>query len=349
MTTLEPSKVFDIPANDHENDNDDDDGDGYQHHESQALIQDTETGITQRKITVRTISTKDLDLDNNDEEEDDYYEEVLLDNDGYKSSQPLFSFTFYISNASYTISIPTLSQVYDKLVGIDTAPMMRVGWIVLTLYVMTETLRRFDDRTGAFSGMKAIDRIPHAGHPIDPFTIYGNQMNPNGNAVLPEGMTVSQPQQSSLLNPNPNIDATIIPNPSDSQTQAQMQAQPQMQSPATPVLSPYGQNQTPFAVLPPLLTESLSDLMTPFSANETPLYWHIPRSGGTMMKTILGTCLGKIMVSEIGILDGHDQDQVRNFESYLYIYLNYFDMRKTHISPFGYDGCFFSINSYIRH
>jgi len=47
----------------------------------------------------------------------------------------------------------------------------------------------------------------------------------------------------------------------------------------------------------------------PMKLMDTAIYWHIPRSAGTTMKHILATCLGRIITTEIGGLDGHQSDE----------------------------------------
>jgi len=51
----------------------------------------------------------------------------------------------------------------------------------------------------------------------------------------------------------------------------------------------------------------VSDL--PMELMDTAIYWHIPRSAGTTMKHILATCLGRVVTTEIGGLDGHQMDE----------------------------------------
>lgn len=44
----------------------------------------------------------------------------------------------------------------------------------------------------------------------------------------------------------------------------------------------------------------------------TALFWHIPRSGGSTIKNIMGQCLGLVGASEVGIRDGHGNDPELN-------------------------------------
>lgn len=53
---------------------------------------------------------------------------------------------------------------------------------------------------------------------------------------------------------------------------------------------------------------------------DLPFYWHIPRTGGTMMNDVLGTCLNLKLASDAGGRNGHDKDEVSHvFECRKYI------------------------------
>eukprot|EP00545_Synedropsis_sp_CCMP1620_P002701 CAMPEP_0119018528 /NCGR_PEP_ID=MMETSP1176-20130426/19629_1 /TAXON_ID=265551 /ORGANISM="Synedropsis recta cf, Strain CCMP1620" /LENGTH=484 /DNA_ID=CAMNT_0006972551 /DNA_START=102 /DNA_END=1556 /DNA_ORIENTATION=- len=54
--------------------------------------------------------------------------------------------------------------------------------------------------------------------------------------------------------------------------------------------------------------KSLSSQMTVGSETDLPVFYHIPKSGGSSIKDIILNCHFKAMASEVGILDGHDQD-----------------------------------------
>jgi len=41
---------------------------------------------------------------------------------------------------------------------------------------------------------------------------------------------------------------------------------------------------------------------------DTPVFWHIPKAGGSTVKDIIGTCHRFTMASEAGVAEGHDQD-----------------------------------------
>jgi len=55
-----------------------------------------------------------------------------------------------------------------------------------------------------------------------------------------------------------------------------------------------------------------ADLRTPYTkGRDTPFFWHIPRSGGVIVKTMLSHCLGQTLAAEVGEMDGHGDDTVR--------------------------------------
>ena len=54
-----------------------------------------------------------------------------------------------------------------------------------------------------------------------------------------------------------------------------------------------------------------ADLRTPYTkGRDTPFFWHIPRSGGVIIKTMLSHCLGQTLAAEVGEMDGHGDDTV---------------------------------------
>lgn len=50
------------------------------------------------------------------------------------------------------------------------------------------------------------------------------------------------------------------------------------------------------------------DVTEPIGIMDTPIYWHIPRSGGTTMKLIMSMCMGRSVACEQGA--GHQLDEV---------------------------------------
>eukprot|EP00591_Stephanopyxis_turris_P014547 CAMPEP_0195540592 /NCGR_PEP_ID=MMETSP0794_2-20130614/50649_1 /TAXON_ID=515487 /ORGANISM="Stephanopyxis turris, Strain CCMP 815" /LENGTH=378 /DNA_ID=CAMNT_0040674661 /DNA_START=50 /DNA_END=1189 /DNA_ORIENTATION=+ len=54
--------------------------------------------------------------------------------------------------------------------------------------------------------------------------------------------------------------------------------------------------------------DGFKDNWTPPSPSDTPVFWHIPKSGGSSFKDMFSRCHRMVIASENGIRDGHDQD-----------------------------------------
>lgn len=50
------------------------------------------------------------------------------------------------------------------------------------------------------------------------------------------------------------------------------------------------------------------DSWSPYSPKDVPIYFHIPKAGGSTVKDVIGSCLRMVMASEFGVTDGHDKD-----------------------------------------
>ena len=50
----------------------------------------------------------------------------------------------------------------------------------------------------------------------------------------------------------------------------------------------------------------------PLELMDTAVFWHVPRSGGTTMKHVTATCLGRVVTTEVGGQEGHAMDEVRD-------------------------------------
>ena len=62
---------------------------------------------------------------------------------------------------------------------------------------------------------------------------------------------------------------------------------------------------------PPSVLSKLSNYKDTSEASEssdTPVFWHIPKSGGSTVKDVLGACYRFVMATNVGILNGHDND-----------------------------------------
>lgn len=52
------------------------------------------------------------------------------------------------------------------------------------------------------------------------------------------------------------------------------------------------------------------DSWEPLADSDSPVFWHIPKAGGSTFKDIMGSCYRFILASEAGILEGHANDTV---------------------------------------
>lgn len=53
---------------------------------------------------------------------------------------------------------------------------------------------------------------------------------------------------------------------------------------------------------------NFEDTWEPYNEKSIPIYWHIPKAGGSTVKDTIGACHRLVMATEFGITDGHDQD-----------------------------------------
>jgi len=60
--------------------------------------------------------------------------------------------------------------------------------------------------------------------------------------------------------------------------------------------------------LPDVIEMNLADIDEPFTENETPLFFHVPKSGGSSLKQYYGICMHLVTASQNGIV-GHEQDE----------------------------------------
>lgn len=52
----------------------------------------------------------------------------------------------------------------------------------------------------------------------------------------------------------------------------------------------------------------LKDVWDPLEPMDTPVFFHIPKAGGTTIKNVVGTCHRLTMATEVGVMNGHDKD-----------------------------------------
>jgi hypothetical protein len=55
------------------------------------------------------------------------------------------------------------------------------------------------------------------------------------------------------------------------------------------------------------------DLWDPLLKSDVPVFWHVPKAGGSTFKNIMGACHRLVLASAAGIKEGHADDTVRIF------------------------------------
>jgi len=63
-------------------------------------------------------------------------------------------------------------------------------------------------------------------------------------------------------------------------------------------------------VVPNPVLAGYKDNWDPLENGDQPVFWHIPKAGGSTVKDIMGTCHRFTMASEYGIVEGHENDPV---------------------------------------
>ncbi len=59
---------------------------------------------------------------------------------------------------------------------------------------------------------------------------------------------------------------------------------------------------------------NFKDSWDPWEPTDMPVFFHIPKSGGSTIKDVMGTCHRFVMASEAGVTDGHINDKVSTLE-----------------------------------
>merc|ERR1712048_1501443 len=54
--------------------------------------------------------------------------------------------------------------------------------------------------------------------------------------------------------------------------------------------------------------DGYKNVWDPYDPTDNAVFWHVPKSGGTSFKTILGSCFRYVVASERGVINGHDKD-----------------------------------------
>ena len=69
----------------------------------------------------------------------------------------------------------------------------------------------------------------------------------------------------------------------------------------------------PSAPLPTPELNGFKNTWQPHDPKDVPIFWHVPKAGGSTVKDIVGACHGRVIANENGVLFGHDKDTVSSF------------------------------------
>lgn len=112
---------------------------------------------------------------------------------------------------------------------------------------------------------------------------------------LAKGKILLQNSHPSLQG-NGNTDAALT---SSKQHQLFIPGADQLLSPSTPLPTPD--------------LNGFKNTWQPHDPKDVPIFWHVPKAGGSTVKDIVGACHGRVIANENGILFGHNEDTVSNF------------------------------------
>eukprot|EP00548_Thalassiothrix_antarctica_P008201 CAMPEP_0194153066 /NCGR_PEP_ID=MMETSP0152-20130528/55061_1 /TAXON_ID=1049557 /ORGANISM="Thalassiothrix antarctica, Strain L6-D1" /LENGTH=429 /DNA_ID=CAMNT_0038858107 /DNA_START=633 /DNA_END=1922 /DNA_ORIENTATION=+ len=82
-----------------------------------------------------------------------------------------------------------------------------------------------------------------------------------------------------------------------------------------PDFTAYERAETP-KLIPPHFEDSFADIWEPILPTDTPLFWHIPKNGGTTVGDILTHCVQLVTASNIGATEGHDSENELKVRTY---------------------------------
>ena len=139
---------------------------------------------------------------------------------------------------------------------------------------------------------------------------------PNNNYVVngqsPLEWQQQQIQQQQLLQQQPPIPAQE--DPSQQATPEGEDAPPvsstgEVTADQVPLVDP--NSESALATTSPFALEELinfKDSWDPFEPTDIPVFWHIPKAGGSSIKDAMGGCHRFVQATEFGVTDGHDAD-----------------------------------------
>jgi len=160
-----------------------------------------------------------------------------------------------------------------------------------------------------------------------PQTQQGRYTDPNANGAVGVGgygvgqtSSYNQQEQQQIPPPPPPIDSQSVeiqpPPLLDQSTQQEVDQAPEVQTQQTQ------QVQIPGLPAVPLLPQdppaegaidleelnNFKDSWDPHSTTDIPMFWHIPKAGGSSIKDAMGGCHRFVQATEFGVTDGHISD-----------------------------------------
>jgi hypothetical protein len=137
------------------------------------------------------------------------------------------------------------------------------------------------------------------------------QQQPGGISMLPTSGVVTNTQMQQQTG-----DISMLPTGGMVSNVQVMQYQQQpdsvMQSPEAQA---HAATSETLSVSDPNIFSGYKDAWDPREKTDIPVFWHVPKAGGSTIKDIMGTCHRLTMASEAGITDGHGEETVSSFTS----------------------------------
>jgi len=132
-----------------------------------------------------------------------------------------------------------------------------------------------------------------------------------GQAVVAEQVAVQQQLQfgsavdASLMSPPQNIEVVDATQPVADGAAAEAAPPTEVAADQVPLVPPPAPPSGD-SVLG--LLDNFKDSWDPYDETSTPMFWHIPKAGGSSIKDAMGGCHRFVQATEFGVTDGHDAD-----------------------------------------
>ncbi len=141
--------------------------------------------------------------------------------------------------------------------------------------------------------------------------MYQSQQQPDGTLLMPPTGVAGSSSQMYQSQQQP--DGTFLMPPTGAlginaqMYQSQQQPESVMQYSNTAVTMT---SSAPTSFSDSDVLSGYKDTWDPHEETDTPVFWHVPKAGGSTVKDIMGTCHRMTMASEAGIAEGHGEETV---------------------------------------